>query len=60
VIIFGLIQFLLKKSNQIEIFYLKKTETNSVWFDFLGQNRFFQFDLVLARFFPVLAQFFLV
>jgi hypothetical protein len=60
VIIFGLIQFLLKKSNQIEIFYLKKTETSSVWFDFLGQNRFFQFDLVLAWFFPVLAQFFLV
>jgi hypothetical protein len=68
VIIFFSVRFLSKKSNQTEI---KKKTTKagsnrpvSVWFGFFGQKqvqtgfvRFFWFDLVLARFFPVWVRF---
>jgi len=54
----------IKKSNQTEIFFLKKKpETDRFWFGsvFLGKNRFkpvWLGFLGLARFFPVLARFF--
>ena len=64
----------IKKSNQTEIFFLKKkpkpSQTDRFRFGFLGKNRFKPVWIgfsdfgsvfsVLARFFPVLARFFLV
>jgi hypothetical protein len=64
VIIFGLVRFLSKKSNQTKIFFLKKrTETGSnrpvsVWF-FSSKNQFKTVFFGLARyFFPVWLGFF--
>jgi hypothetical protein len=55
VIIFGLVWFLLKKNNQTEFFFLKNQTSShqpvSVWFGFLGQNRFDSVFSSLAQFF---------
>jgi hypothetical protein len=47
--IFGLVRFLIKRSNQIEIYFLKKTETGSNRFGSVWLV-FFRFGLVFFRF----------